>query len=102
MLGVGVLVGAKVVGTALLARIYALTRPQLLSIGWFARLHARVVTFKERVHEIVRASAIYRAVRERALRLRALARELLGPRDGVSWRRRWAAALRLSRRRARP
>src|SRR5258706_4729692 len=39
LLGLEVFVVAKIVGTAFLARIFALTRPALLSIGWFARFH---------------------------------------------------------------
>jgi hypothetical protein len=32
-------IGAKVVGTAVLARLYYLTLPKLMQIGWFARAH---------------------------------------------------------------
>jgi hypothetical protein len=99
--GVGVLIAAKVVGTALLARIYALTQPTLLGVWWFAWLHARVVAFKARIHGVIHASAVYQAVRAAGQRLRARARALAGGGDG-GWRRRWAAALRFSRRRARP
>src|SRR5260370_26384616 len=37
LLGLQVFVIAKIVGTAFLARIFALTKPALLTIGWFAR-----------------------------------------------------------------
>ena len=40
-LGVLVIVGAKVVGTATLARLFALTQPALMQMPWFARLFAR-------------------------------------------------------------
>ena len=53
MLGLTVLITAKLVGTALVARIFQLTSPQLLTIGWFARLHgwvtAQVHAVKERI-----------------------------------------------------
>jgi hypothetical protein len=101
-LGLLVLVAAKIGGTAMLARIYALTRPQLLRIGWFAWLDAWVHAFKARVHEAVRATVVYQAVRAAARRLRAAAVALVRRREGASWRRRWEAALRFSRRRARP
>lgn len=45
-LGVMVAVGAKIAGTALVARIYALTHSNLLRIGWFAWLYKRFVAFK--------------------------------------------------------
>lgn len=53
MTGMGILIAAKCVGTALVARIFQLTSPQLLTIGWFARMHgwvtAQVHAFKEYV-----------------------------------------------------
>ncbi len=100
-LGVATLVLAKVVGTAILARLYALTEPQLLSIAWFARLRARVLDFEQRVHEAIRANAVYRTVREQAMRLRAAAAAWLRGADGTGWRRWWEAMRRLSRRRSR-
>ena len=100
-LGLVALVLAKVIGTALLARIYALTEPQLLSIGWFRWVRERVLAFKARVHEAIRATAMYRAVRARVRRIRAAAAALLRHRGAGQWRRAWLAARRLSRRRSR-
>ena len=110
MLGFLTLIVAKIAGTALLARIYSLTEPQLLRIPWFAWLHARVMAFKTAVHEAIEANVMYRAARERLRRLRAYAAALVGvrhpdeggAREPGSWRRRWAAVFRLSRRRGRP
>jgi len=45
LLGVLTFMAAKIVGTALLARIFTLTKPQLLTIGWFARSYAAVTRF---------------------------------------------------------
>jgi len=100
-LGLATLVVAKVGGTALLARLYALTEPQLLSIGWFARLRARVLAFEQRVHGAIRASAVYRAVRAQAVLVRAAAAAWLRSGDHLGVRRGWEAARRLSRRRSR-
>jgi hypothetical protein len=100
-IGFATLVLAKIGGTALLARLYALTEPQLLSIAWFARVRARVLDFKERVHEAIRAAAVYRALRARALQLRAAAAGWLGRGEAGAWRRWWSAARRRSRRRSR-
>ncbi len=78
-IGLMAVIGAKVAGTALIARIYALTHPNLLRIGWFAFLHARFLAFK-------------------SMRMRAAIAESLSKRRTL-WRSRWEAALKLSRRR---
>lgn len=58
-LGVLVIVAAKLVGTALVARLFQLTRPALMRLHWFARWHARWSAFKERIVGRVRASAAW-------------------------------------------
>lgn len=52
--GLTVFVVAKLVGTALLARLFTLTKPALLSIGWFRRLHDWLVALKTRLYAYVR------------------------------------------------
>jgi len=101
-LGLVALILAKVLGTALLARIYSLTEPQLLSIAWFARLRERVLGFKERVRDAIRATAVYQAAHARVQRLRLITASLLRGRGAAQWRRSWLAARRLSRWRSRP
>ena len=97
-LGVLTAVVAKIVGTALVARIYTLTAPKLLRIAWFARLHARFTQFKARVYTKLRATRTYQFVHQQKLRLK----NWLHTR-GRSWlRQRWEAAVRLSRRWRRP
>ena len=56
----GMLVGAKIVSTALVARIFTLTRPALMRIGWFAWAYGRFVPWKERVFAEIRASWAWR------------------------------------------
>jgi hypothetical protein len=97
-LGLMTAVGAKIAGTALVARIYALTHPNLLRIGWFAFAHARVLAFKTRVHEAIKSTRFYKAARRLRMRMRAAMAEYLGKRRTL-WRSRWEAALKLSRRR---
>jgi hypothetical protein len=53
-------VGAKIVGTAVLARLFMLTQPKLMQIGWFARLYNWLTPWKERVFAAIRASWIWR------------------------------------------
>ena len=47
-LGVIVILLAKLGGAAIVARIYALTRPTLLTLPWFAHWHGRFMNFKDR------------------------------------------------------
>ncbi|WP_233259723.1 hypothetical protein [Ramlibacter sp. WS9] len=72
LMGVGVLVGAKLLGTALLARLFTLTQPALMKLAWFARWYPRWKAWKDGVIAQVRASRMWitvsqwkRDVRER-------------------------------------
>ena len=98
VLGLMAVVGAKIAGTALIARIYALTHPNLLRIGWFAFLHSRFLAFKTRVHEEIKSTRVYKVARRLRMRMRAAIAESLSRRRTL-WRSRWEAALKLSRRR---
>ena len=62
VLGVGVILAAKVVGTAILARLFALTQPALMQLEWFARLYGRWTAWKGALIARVRASAAWRAI----------------------------------------
>lgn len=55
-LGLAIIVAAKLLGTALVARIYALTRRSLLSLAWFQRAHDRLLAFKDRMIAQLHAS----------------------------------------------
>lgn len=54
------LVFAKVAGTGLVARIFLITKPQLMRIGWFAQAYSVFVPWKEALFERVRASWAWR------------------------------------------
>jgi hypothetical protein len=56
-----VIVTAKLGGTALVARLFTLTRPALMQLAWFARLYARWHAWKETLLAGVRASWLWRA-----------------------------------------
>ena len=78
--GLVVLVGAKLLGTAVLARLFTLTQPALMRLAWFARWYPRWKAWKDGVIAQVRASRLWRT----AARWNAQAR--------ASWRgfrRRW-------------
>jgi hypothetical protein len=53
-------VAAKIASTALVARIFVLTRPSLMQIGWFARAYTWFMPWKERLFAQIRASWVWR------------------------------------------
>jgi hypothetical protein len=54
--GIATIVVAKLGGAAVVARLYALTLPTLLAIGWFARCHGCFMRVKQRCLAAYRAS----------------------------------------------
>ena len=62
-LGLVVIVAAKLLGTALVGRLFILTEPQLMQFAWFARALGWWRTTRERVKAAVQASAAWRAAR---------------------------------------
>lgn len=68
--GLAVAIGAKVVGTALVARIFALCKPTLLTVPWFARAYAWVGRVRELTLGALRATAFYRTVKALAVSVR--------------------------------
>ena len=61
--GISVIVLAKLIGTALVARIFQLTQPALMQLAWFARLHGQWTTWKGVAVARVRASRAWRVGR---------------------------------------
>jgi hypothetical protein len=62
---------AKILATALVARLFLLTQPALMQIGWFAWGYETLMPWKEALVERVRASTVWRLGRlfkERAKR----------------------------------
>ena len=64
MVGLLTVAAAKIAGTALVARLFTLTRPKLLRIAWFAWLYERFIAFKTRVYAAIKATAAYRAAHQ--------------------------------------
>ncbi|MDQ3013080.1 MAG: hypothetical protein M3X11_20540 [Acidobacteriota bacterium] len=94
--GLLIVVAAKVAGTALVARIYYLTEPKLLLIAWFARLHARFVSFKARVYNAIKSTKTYQRAHRQYSRVRERFRRWRQSRKSF-WRRRWVATIKLLR-----
>jgi hypothetical protein len=71
-LGLLVIVAAKLLGTAVVARLFALTQPALLRLAWFAALYARWSAWKVALLAQVRASWAWRTGRaiKRLVRMR--------------------------------
>jgi hypothetical protein len=82
LLGLEVFVIAKIVGTAFLARIFALTRPALLTIGWFARAHAAFTAWRDRVYAYVKSLPAWQAARAGIARVQKAARAWVRSRFG--------------------
>lgn len=59
-LGLTLLIGAKLLGTAVLARLFQLTQPALMQLAWFAHWYPRWKAWKDRLIEQVRQSAPWR------------------------------------------
>lgn len=60
-LGVILLLGAKLVGTALLARLFQLTQPALMQLSWFAWWYPRWKAWKDGILAQVRGSVLWRS-----------------------------------------
>jgi hypothetical protein len=63
LVGTIVIIVAKVVGAALTARLYQLTRPRLLSLPWFARWHFAFINLKNRLIVRLRATTAWRRLK---------------------------------------
>ena len=84
LLGGALFVAAKVVGTAMAARLFKLTQPQLMQIPWFAKAYNRVVPWKNALVERIHATDAYKACHQLAEQVRAGLREVaVGVRDAV-------------------
>jgi hypothetical protein len=53
-------VAAKIASTALVARLFMLTRPALMQIAWFARAYTWFMPWKDRLFAQIRASWVWR------------------------------------------
>ncbi len=87
--GVAAMIVAKVAGAAAVARLYALTKPTLLSLAWFARWHDWFMALKERWIGRLKATRAYQHVGLLTTRLRSALKALvarLRPRQQIGGR----------------
>ena len=76
--GLAVLLAAKVVSTSLVARIFLLTRPQLMQLPWFARHYASWLDWQRACTRVLHRSTGWRMARVFRRRLRVLLRQRTG------------------------
>jgi len=74
VLGISVIVAAKLLGTALVGRLFMLTENQLMQFAWFARAMNWWIATKQWLKALVAESAPWRAVRDATRRARAWVR----------------------------
>ena len=60
VLGIGTILTAKILGTAIVARLFQLTQTQLLTIGWFRWVYERVMRLRAAAYGLWAASAVGR------------------------------------------
>lgn len=77
--GVTAVVLAKITGTAAAARLFMLTQPALMRLGWFATVYTRFKTWKDSLMQWVRESRWYRSTRALLLRMRRAIRAMWRP-----------------------
>jgi hypothetical protein len=77
VLGLSVIVAAKVLGTALVGRLFILTEPQLMQIAWFARAMGWWRATKARVKAAIAELAWWRSVRVVLRRWRVRVRRMV-------------------------
>ena len=70
VMGIAVVLAAKLLGTAAVARLFALTQPALMQLAWFARLYSLWKQWKDALIARVKATPVWRgsAARVRAIR----------------------------------
>jgi hypothetical protein len=94
--GVALIVAAKVAGTAVSARLFAIAKPKLMQVPAFVRVYGAVTRWVDRVHEHLDQSPSWQSARRLAARARAAAAGLRH-RDGWLGRK-FGAAVRMARR----
>ena len=62
LMGLAVVLTAKMLGTAAVARLFALTQPALMRLAWFARLYNRWKPWKDGLIARLKASVTWRAM----------------------------------------
>ena len=62
--GLLVEIAAKLLGTVLLARVFRLTKRQMLTFNWFRFLYEKMTTWIRWAHRLITSTAIYRMAKQ--------------------------------------
>ncbi len=65
LVGSGIFLFAKIAGFALFSRIFNLTRPTLMQLGWFARIYAWIMYYRNRIHAFLDSWQAYQRIKAR-------------------------------------
>jgi hypothetical protein len=76
MTAIAAVVIGKVLATAIVARLYVVLRPTLMTIGWFARLDTWFFFWRDRAYAFVRALPAWQKARAAISRMRLRLMEL--------------------------
>ena len=96
LLGCELIIAAKLIGTALVARIFTLTKPALMTLAWFASIHGWIMGWRAKLYAWVKSSAMWLRLETLRASLRALLRHWRPGHVG----RRFRAIQRMNRRAA--
>jgi hypothetical protein len=70
--GTALIVAAKLLGTAIVARLFKLTQPTLMRLSWFAALYTRFKRWKDQWMTLIRASYAWRSAQRLRIKLRGM------------------------------
>jgi hypothetical protein len=76
LLGISVIISAKLGGTAITARLFMLTQPTLMRLAWFARWFGKWMAFKSKVLTRVKGSRAWQQWARFKARVKRLFRSL--------------------------
>jgi hypothetical protein len=76
-MALGAVIAGKMLGTAVLARLYRILRPTLMTIPWFARLDTWFFYWRDQAYAFVRSLAAWQKARTIVRQVRARMRELV-------------------------
>jgi hypothetical protein len=93
--GTVVILIAKVLATALFARIYMLTQPALMRVRWFVAVRAAILRWRDWAYAQIEAHPVWRSIHLRIAALRA--RFAAWRRDFANRGRMWRAVRRLGK-----
>ena len=99
--GTALLIGAKLAGTAILARLFAVCKPSLLTVGWFRKLYEGLVRLKTRLYSAIKAMPAWQTVVRWKNAMKARVAKFFHRWRGGHFKRRWKAIVQLMKRRRR-